>query len=118
MKPMFPDFREMLLSLHSDQLKVNKEHANQDHITTSTRNSAHPYRERSSAVQLVLSSDAEAGVVTAGCPREVYRRFNLLIHLLVDRASKLGAIIPVSMAQENLLKYLVCYNMETNSKTI
>ena len=41
-------------------------------------------RERSSIAQLVLSSDAEAGVVTAGCPREVYRRFNLLIHLLVD----------------------------------
>ena len=113
MKPMFPDFREMLLSLHSDQLKVNKEHANHEHITC-----PHPYRERSSAVQLVLSSDAEAGVVTASCPREVYRRFNLLVHLLVDGPSKLSAIIPVFRAQENLVKYLVCYNMETNSKTI
>ena len=33
------------------------------------------------------------GVLTTGCPHEVYWHFNLLIHLLVDRPSKLSAII-------------------------
>ena len=40
------------------------------------------------------------GVLTTGCPHEVYWHFNLLIHLLVDRPSKLSAIIHMSVQLE------------------
>lgn len=55
------------------------------------------YRQRSPTVQLVLSSDAETGIVTASRPSKVYRRFNLLVNLLVDRPAKFSAIIPIFM---------------------
>lgn len=64
---------------------------------------AHSYRERSSTVQLVFSSNAKTGVVTASCPRKVYWGLNLLVDLLVDRASEFSAIVSVSITQVEVI---------------
>lgn len=51
------------------------------------------HREGCIRINLILGSDAEAGVTVSGGPRQVDRRLQLVIHLLVDGAAKLSAII-------------------------
>lgn len=45
-------------------------------------------------VQLVFGGDAEASVVAAGGPGQSHRRLQLLVHLLVDGAAELRAVVP------------------------
>lgn len=51
------------------------------------------YTDGSVFVQLVFGSDAEASAVAASGPRQAHRRFQLVAHLLVNRAPKLRSII-------------------------
>lgn len=44
-------------------------------------------------IQLVFSGDAEASVVAAGGPGQSHRRLQLLVHLLVDGAAELRAVV-------------------------
>lgn len=53
------------------------------------------HRQRRVLVQLVLGGDAKASVVAASCPGQSHSCLQLLVHLLVDGASELSAVIPV-----------------------
>lgn len=51
------------------------------------------YRQRGVFIQLVFGSNAKTSVVAAGGPGQSDRRLQLVIHLLVDGAAKLGPIV-------------------------
>lgn len=51
------------------------------------------HRQRGVFVQLVFGRDAKASVVTAGGPGQSDRRLQLVVHLLVDGAAELGAVV-------------------------
>lgn len=51
------------------------------------------HREGCIRINLILGSDAEAGVTVSSSPRQVDGRLQLVIHLLVDGATKLSAVI-------------------------
>lgn len=55
--------------------------------------SYYTHRKGRIRIDLILGSDAEAGVTVSGSPRQVDGRLELLIHLLVDGATKLSAVI-------------------------
>lgn len=59
--------------------------------TTTTRHTTHS--EGGIIVNLVLGSDAKAGVAVSSSPGQVHSRLQLVIHLLVDGATELSAII-------------------------
>lgn len=52
------------------------------------------YREGCVGINLVLGGDAEAGVAVSSSPRQVDSCLQLLVDLLVDGASELGAVVP------------------------
>lgn len=60
------------------------------------------YRDRGILVQLVFSSYTKACVVAASRPGQVYCRLQLVVHLLVDGASKFCTII----TENNTLSWL------------
>lgn len=51
------------------------------------------HRQRGVFIQLVFGGDAKASVVTAGGPGQSDRCLQLVVHLLVDGAAKLGPIV-------------------------
>lgn len=51
------------------------------------------HREGCIRINLILGSDAKASVAVSGSPGQVDSCLQLVIHLLVDRATKLSAII-------------------------
>lgn len=51
------------------------------------------YRQRGVLIQLVLGSDAEAGVVAASGPGQGHGGLQLVVHLLVDGAAELGPVV-------------------------
>lgn len=52
------------------------------------------HREGCIRINLILGSDAKAGVAVSGSPGQVDCCLQLVIHLLVDGTTKLSAIIP------------------------
>lgn len=61
------------------------------------------YRQGGVVVQLVFSSNAKASVVTAGCPGQSYRCFQLVVDLLVDGATELCPVITERERRERRL---------------
>lgn len=51
------------------------------------------YRQRGILIQLVLGSDAEAGVVAASGPGQGDGCLQLVVHLLVNGAAELGPVV-------------------------
>lgn len=51
------------------------------------------HREGCIRINLILGSDAKAGVAVSSSPGQVDSRLQLVIHLLVDGTAKLSAII-------------------------
>lgn len=62
-------------------------HSNQASFTVSS------YRQGCILIQLVFGSNSKACVVAAGCPGQLDRRLQVAVHLLVNGATKLSAII-------------------------
>lgn len=54
------------------------------------------YGEGRIGINLILGGDPEAGVAVSSGPRQVDGRLQLLVHLLVDGAAELGAIVSES----------------------
>lgn len=57
------------------------------------------YRQRGVLIQLVFGTDSEACVIAASCPGQLDRRLQVAVHLLVDGATKLCAVIPAIQEQ-------------------
>lgn len=62
------------------------------------------YRQRSVFVQLVFGGDAEASVVAPGGPGQSNRCLQLVVHLLIDGAAKLGPIV-TKRAETRIQRY-------------
>lgn len=51
------------------------------------------YRQRGILIQLVFGSNSKARVVASSCPGQSHRCLQVAVHLLINRATELCAII-------------------------
>lgn len=51
------------------------------------------YRQGGILIQLVFGSNSKACIITASCPGQVDRCLQVAVHLLINGATELGAII-------------------------
>lgn len=70
------------------------------------------HREGCISVNLILGSDAKAGVAVSSSPCQVDGCLQLVVHLLVDRTTKLSAII-----SENKQMRMCSVNINTTQVT-
>lgn len=64
-----------------------------------------PYRERCVGINLVLGCNAKVGVAVASGPSQVDCCLQLVVHLLVDGAPELGAVISVIKKKKKVSHY-------------
>lgn len=62
------------------------------HYYTST-GAPRTHREGSIRIDLILGTDAKAGVAVSSCPGQIDSCLQLIVHLLVDGPAKLSAVI-------------------------
>lgn len=54
---------------------------------------ARPYRQGGVLIQLVFGTDSKTCIIAASCPGQLDRRLQVAVHLLIDGAAKLCAVI-------------------------
>lgn len=67
---------------------------------------ARPYRQGGVLIQLVFGTDSKTCVIAASCPGQLDCRLQVAVHLLIDGATKLCAVITEIQAQ-NIQRTLI-----------